>query len=352
MPKLIRKDLRFITKGGKLVKASDPANCPCCGDGPCPPGKYCTWIPPDPCSTGKCQPDRIDDNPFLESQCGDAPYDCRSEEACNQWYEQNPNPLCPCWVCENGELVDRPAYTADCTGFPGAKPEGVECPPPEPLGWFCDTDKCKPCYSKEAVAVNPDLSECPPDATLHDSEQECKDAGCPLVPPIVSCGENVPKTASVSLCGIIDRLNTAPPACMGGQPGFAAPFNQTVELKLTEPVDTTVGTVWTGELSLPDGYYGHKLTLTRGNETNGLTCDGAALVLQGTPSSFGCASARWVRNYDNPLNGFSTWKFGSRFADTQLRIQTMSGGIQWDGVSNCTITFGGAKAENQENPLP
>jgi hypothetical protein len=139
---------------------------------------------------------------------------------------------------------------------------------------------------------------------------------------------------------------------MGGQPGFAAPFNQTVELKLTEPVDTTVGTVWTGELSLPDGYYGHKLTLTRGNETNGLTCDGAALVLQGTPSSFGCASARWVRNYDNPLNGFSTWKFGSRFADTQLRIQTMSGGIQWDGVSNCTITFGGAKAENQENPLP
>jgi hypothetical protein len=147
MGKLVKKDGKFLKKDGKFVKTDNIAECSCCGDGPCPPGKYCTWIPPDPCSTGKCQPDRIDDNPFLESQCGDAPYDCRSEEACNQWYEQNPNPLCPCWVCENGELVDRPAYTADCTGWPGAKPEGVECPPPEPNCFFCDAsfpDNIKP----------------------------------------------------------------------------------------------------------------------------------------------------------------------------------------------------------------
>jgi hypothetical protein len=136
---------------------------------------------------------------------------------------------------------------------------------------------------------------------------------------------------------------------MGGQPGFAAPFNQTVQLRLIEPVDTTVGTVWEGELSLPDGYFKHKLTLTRGNETNGLTCDGAALVMQGTSSSFGCAIARWARNYANPLNGFGTWKFGPASADTQLRIQTLSGGIWWDGSSICTLTFGGGA---KHNPLP
>jgi hypothetical protein len=136
MGKLVKKDGKFLKKDGKFVKTDNIAECSCCGDGPCPPGKYCTWIPPDPCSTGKCQPDRIDDNPFLESQCGDAPYDCRSEEACNQWYEQNPNPPCDCWFCEDGVWVNKPSL--DCAnegGTLGPEPPAEDCkPPPPPCG--------------------------------------------------------------------------------------------------------------------------------------------------------------------------------------------------------------------------
>jgi len=139
MGKLVKKDGKFMKKDGKFVKADDIANCSCCGDGPCPPDKHCTWAPPDPCSTGKCQPSSVSDTPPIQSQCGDAPYDCTSEEACNQWYAKNPNPLCPCWVCDDGKLVDRPAYTADCKGWPGAKPEGVDCPPPGDKCYFCNS---------------------------------------------------------------------------------------------------------------------------------------------------------------------------------------------------------------------
>ena len=137
MGKLVKKNGKLLKKDGKLVRTDDVSKCPCCGgDGPCPPDKHCTWQPPDPCSTGKCQPSSVSDTPPIQSQCGDAPYDCTSEEACNQWYAQHPNPLCPCWVCEDGKLVDRPAYTADCKGWPGPKPEGVDCPPP-PAKYIC-----------------------------------------------------------------------------------------------------------------------------------------------------------------------------------------------------------------------
>jgi hypothetical protein len=145
MSKLVKKNGKLVKKNGKLVKADSAATCPCCGgDGPCPPGKYCTWIPPDPCSTGKCQPSLISDTPPIQSQCGDAPYDCTSEEACNQWYEQNPNPPCGCWVCEDGEWVNNPSLTClEDGGFLGPNPpEGEECIPP--VKYICATraDAC------------------------------------------------------------------------------------------------------------------------------------------------------------------------------------------------------------------
>jgi len=141
----LAKNGKLIRKDGKLVVTDDPATCECCGgDGPCPPGKYCTWIPPDPCSTGKCQPDRIEDNPILESQCGDAPYDCRSEEACNQWYAANPNPPCDCWFCEDGTWVNKPSLNCiNEGGTLGPEPPAEDCEPPPPP----DKECCVECDS-------------------------------------------------------------------------------------------------------------------------------------------------------------------------------------------------------------
>jgi hypothetical protein len=165
MSKLVKKDGKFLKKDGKFVKTDNIAECSCCGDGPCPPGKYCTWIPPDPCSTGKCQPDRIDDNPFLESQCGDAPYDCRSEQACNQWYEQHPNPLCDCWYCEKGTPVNKPAYTQDCVNNGGT-------PNKEDLEEGCCSQQC---------SVPPDVCGDSPSVLVNCSNFDCSEndfSGC------------------------------------------------------------------------------------------------------------------------------------------------------------------------------
>ena len=144
MGKLVKKDGKFLKKDGKFVTTDDPSKCPCCGgDGPCPPGKFCTWTPPDPCSTGKCT-SSVSDTPV---ECPEGfPYDCTSEEACNQWYEAHPNPPCDCWVCVDGEWVNQQDYAAECFekgGYPGsAPPEGVECIPP--VKYICATrvDAC------------------------------------------------------------------------------------------------------------------------------------------------------------------------------------------------------------------
>jgi hypothetical protein len=138
MSKLVKKDGKLLKKNGKFVTTDNVANCSCCGDGPCPPGKFCTWIPPDPCSTGKCQPSLISDTPPIPSQCGDAPYDCTSEEACNQWYAANPNPPCDCWFCEDGTWVNKPSLNCiNEGGILGQKPPDGDCLPPPGL-WCCD----------------------------------------------------------------------------------------------------------------------------------------------------------------------------------------------------------------------
>ena len=104
---------------------------------PCPGGKFCTWNPPDPCSTGKCT-SSVSDTPV---ECPEGfPYDCTSEEACNQWYEAHPNPPCDCWFCEDGEWVNNPSLTClEEGGFLGLNPpEGVDCLPPPGQLWCCD----------------------------------------------------------------------------------------------------------------------------------------------------------------------------------------------------------------------
>jgi hypothetical protein len=152
-----------------------------------------------------------------------------------------------------------------------------------------------------------------------------------------SCGESLPSTATVTLCGFIDRSPI--PACAGGQPGYADAFNQTVQLTLEEPVDVGFGVRWIGELSLPEGYYQHKLTLSRGTQNTGDGCQGAGLVLQGVPSSFGCVNVRWTRNYNSgDLPGYSTWTFGPNNSSTQLRTQTLTN-ISRTSTATCQITF-------------
>jgi hypothetical protein len=176
MSKLVKKDGKLVKKNGKFLKTNDAASCPCCGgDGPCPPGKYCTWVPPDPCTTGKCRPDRIEDTPPIQSQCGDAPYDCTSEAACNQWYEQNPNPPCDCWFCEDGEWINKPSLNCfNEGGILGQKPPAEDCQPPcdgesEQGTWqleLCDEEDCTfPACGQSGSGVGPKFL----------TQQDCRD---------------------------------------------------------------------------------------------------------------------------------------------------------------------------------
>jgi hypothetical protein len=103
----------------------------------CPPGKFCSWTPPDPCSTGKCFSFESDD----PIECPEGfPYDCTSEEACNQWYAAHPNPPCDCWFCEDGTWVNKPSLNCiNEGGILGQKPPAEDClPPPEYTtpGWY------------------------------------------------------------------------------------------------------------------------------------------------------------------------------------------------------------------------
>jgi hypothetical protein len=290
MGKLVKKDGKLLKKGGKFVKTDNPANCPCCGGDPCPPGKFCVWTPPDQCATGKCTSYESDDPvecPF--------PYDCTSEEACNQWYEQNPNPPCDCWFCEDGVWVNKPAYAKDCSeqgGYTGSSPpEGVVCEPPPP----------------------------------------------------VSCGVPVPRTATVNLCGFIDRAFKPP--CVGGQAGYAAFFNQTVNLTLKDPVPAEPIT-WIGELSLPDGWTAHKVYLYRGTESFE-SCNWAQLQI----TSSQCVSAIFSRGNSVPLPPFASgWTFGAlrTTAPTPDLTLLTPRGIAFDSQSTCRVEFGGTR----ENPLP
>ena len=137
---------------------------------PCPDGKFCFWLPPDPCATGKCFSTAYDD----PIECPDGfPYDCTSEEACNQWYAANPNPPCDCWFCEDGEWVNKPSL--DCQnegGIVGQQPPPEDCQPPPPpceditcTAWEPSTDAdgkdcCKRqcCKAELRPDVNGDLN--------------------------------------------------------------------------------------------------------------------------------------------------------------------------------------------------
>jgi hypothetical protein len=143
------------------------------------------------------------------------------------------------------------------------------------------------------------------------------------------------------LCGFIDRSFIPP--CLGGQPGYAAAFNQTVQLT-RKTVASNLGLQWEGKLQLPEGYDEHKLTLYRGTENTGDGCQGAQLNLTrvATPST-GCAGATFTRNYNSgDLPGYSTWTFGAQLDEsgnaTQLRLLTLRNLART--TATCQITFG------------
>ena len=258
----------------------------------------CIWRPPDPCSTGQCSPTLGD--PSDPDACNGFPYDCTSESACNAWYAANPNPPCDCWFCEDGVWVNKKAYAKDCSeqgGYTGANPpEGVVCEPPPP----------------------------------------------------VSCGVPVPRAATVNLCGFIDRVFKPP--CVGGQTGYAAFFNQTVNLTLKDPVPAEPIT-WIGELSLPAGWPKHQLLLFRGTEQYE-TCDWAQMQITSSPA---CIRAIWLRNnnFGTPLSSFHDgWSFGTP-TPTPTDLQTQNSYLVNIAVQSrriCQITFGGTA--EAENPLP
>ena len=294
MSKFLKKEGKLVKQNGRLVKSSDPASCKCCPTGdPCLFG-LCIWRPPDPCSTGNCRPTLLLD-PDDPDVCNGFPYDCKSESACNQWYAANPNPLCDCWFCEDGVWANKPAYAKDCSeqgGYTGSSPpEGVVCEPPPP----------------------------------------------------VSCGVPVPRTATVNLCGFIDRAFKPP--CVGGQTGYAAFFNQTVNLTLKDPVPAEPIT-WIGELSLPDGWSAHKVYLYRGTESFE-SCNWAQIQI----TSSQCVSAIFSRGNSEPLPPFASgWTFGALRTTAPAPDLTLltPRNIAFDRQSTCRVEFGGTR----ENPLP
>jgi hypothetical protein len=201
MSKLVKKNGKLVKKNGKFVKTDNVANCSCCGDGPCPPGKFCIWLPPDPCSTGKCQPSLISDTPIIQSQCGSAPYDCTSEQACNQWYAAHPNPPCDCWFCEDGEWVNKPSLNCiNEGGVIGQKPPDGDCLPPPIQLWCCDGGT-EGYFCGERVNV-PGIGEMIGDAPIGicnsvNKVDDCADCGPPEPP---CAGESEQGTWQLELC--------------------------------------------------------------------------------------------------------------------------------------------------------
>jgi hypothetical protein len=186
----------------------------------------------------------VSDDPI---ECPDGfPYDCTSEQACNQWYAAHPNPPCDCWVCVDGEWVNQKDYAAECSekgGYPGsAPPEGVECKPPQPDGYICQGPfsqiwECAPCnecagqpevYATmeecQAACKPPPPDPCPPNATCTWSPPDCGDGECWLdavwddsdpLPPAY-CAPRPYDCTSKAACEAWLQANPNPP-CVGRQ---------------------------------------------------------------------------------------------------------------------------------------
>jgi|688.fasta_scaffold53484_3 hypothetical protein len=185
-----------------------------------------------------------------------------------------------------------------------------------------------------------------------DNPADCPCCGDPPPPPPLVCGAAVPKTATVNLCGFVDRLEPVGAECVEGQPGYAAAFNQTVELTLWEIGDPTL-IAWKGTLDLPDGYPQHEMILYRGTETYPVEgCEYAFMNLQWIADS--CVSGYWLRNRNGvPLPSYKDgWGFGTLTAPGAKALRTQQGFWRNIGVSNVTCTISFDSAREAANPLP
>ncbi len=219
------------------------------------------------------------------------------------------------------------------------------------IGWYLSDDNCSRDFGFGPACRCPGTTGLPSDATIgqrhylacvevvsssssSSSSDECSPMPCP-------CGTKPPTTATVNLCGFIDR----PPdqrQCLGDQPGYAEFFNQTVTLTL-QPIEPNGSILWRGSLTLPDGWPVHEILLYRGTDTFE-NCDYVFMSLAWLAEP--CVSGYWLRNNDGtPLPAYSAgWSFGPSLAPGAKVLRTQNGfwqGIHLDNSSICNITFSG-----------
>lgn len=252
--------------------------------------------------------------------------------------------------CDNMICVG-PLLTPTCTNENIKKESGpygkkAECVPvcnPPVYNWYCENQTCVKCCAG-GNCLSGDVP-CPDGVTLHSSQQQCSDACEPQ-----ACGGPVPQTATVTICGLIDRSGGA--ACLGVGAGYSAAFNQTVQLSLWREL-LPGALIWRGQMSIP-GLPTYQVELERGvGATVDLDCEYARLGI--SEDGLLCVSGYWLRNRDGvPLPPYGEgWTFATTTTPVQKALRTQNGFWRNMSVANgaCRITFGAARA-GSENPLP
>jgi hypothetical protein len=248
-------------------------------------------------------------------------------------------------ICE-GTLLPATCVNENVTKGSGPYGKQTDCEPfcnQPTYKWYCENQTCFKCCASGNCASGD--TPCPDGMDLYDTPVLCEES-CLWQ----ACGAAIPTTATVTLCGFADRLEPLYAECVEGQPGYAAAFNQRVDLTLQLNDLSTL--VWRGSLSLPDGYPMHEILLFRGtDEPGGNGCDYAYMSMQWLTES--CVRGYWLRNGDGvPLPSYSEgWGFGTLTAPGAKALRTQRGFWNNINVTNvtCRIEFGSTR---QGNPLP
>jgi hypothetical protein len=284
------------------------------------------------------------------------------------------NPPTYKWYCKDN-VCTKCCASGNCGGTIANCPDGVTlydsagecdgvcvgpppCPPGQSLKWWlpdCGPGPCTP------LCIDNDLTPCEGFPYDCDSEASCNawlDAhpNPPCPPPTGPCGVPVPSSVTVNLCDFVDRAPL--PFCLPdpdtGEPqaGYAAFFNQTVELTLLDFL-LPDSIVWKGNLDLPAGWPRHELELQRGTET-GNGCDYAYMSIQTLDGGQQCVNGFWGRNRDGvALPPYSDgWVFGTNTTSGPMALQTQETFWQNIGVTSgaCRITFDCADCGPPEPP--
>lgn len=280
-----------------------------------------------------------------------------SQQPNGEWYllyncpRDQPAENCDNRICE-GPLLPATCVNENVNKESGPYGKTSECEPvcnPPVYKYYCENQTCKKCCaSGNCLAVD---SPCPDGVTLYDTPALCEGACLPQ-----GCGESVPTKVTVALCGFVDRSplpDCLPDADTGvPQSGYAAVFNQTVELQLLDFLLPSA-IVWKGTLTLPSGWPQHDLELTRGTEFDSNGCDYAYLGLYTVSGDSECVNGFWSRNRDGvALPPYRDgWTFGTNTTAGPKALQTQRSFWRNIGVTPgmCRITFGSAR---DGNPLP